>query len=87
MEEGHNPLLEIKRGIEALVGERVRVTTSKGRRQVVEREGTLEKTYPSVFVVRVDGQAARRLSFAYVDVLTDSVRVSVCAREGDERVP
>ncbi len=83
MEEKPNPLLEIKRDIEALVGERVRVVTSKGRRQVIEREGTLEKAYPSVFVVRMDGQVRQRVSFAYVDVLTETVRVSVCGHRAD----
>lgn len=78
MDAEHNPLQGIKKDIEALVGERVRVTTSKGRRQVVEREGTLERTYPSLFVVRMDGDLARRVSFTYVDVLTESVKVSVC---------
>lgn len=78
MDNEQNPLQGIKKDIEALVGERVRVTTSKGRRQVVEREGTLERTYPSLFVVRMDGDLARRMSFTYVDVLTEAVKVSVC---------
>lgn len=81
------PLQDIKRDIEALVGERVRVTTSKGRRQVVEREGTLEKTYPSLFVIRMDGDSGRRVSYTYVDVLTESVKLSVCTGEERERVP
>ncbi len=78
MDDEQSPLQGIRRDIEALVGERVRVTTSKGRRQVVEREGTLERTYPSLFVVRMDGDMARRMSFTYVDVLTEAVKVSVC---------
>ena len=48
-----------------------------------EREGTLEKAYPSVFVVRMDGQVCQRVSFAYVDVLTETVRVSVCGDRAD----
>lgn len=82
MDGEQNPLQGIKKDIEALVGERVRVTTSKGRRQVVEREGTLERTYPSLFVVRMDGDLARRMSFTYVDVLTEAVKVSVCDPSG-----
>lgn len=81
------PLQDIKRGIEALVGERVRVTTSKGRRQVIEREGTLEKTYPSLFVIRMDGDTGRRVSFTYVDVLTEMVKLSVCDGNGREQLP
>lgn len=81
------PLQDIKKGIQALVGERVRVTTSKGRRQVVEREGTLEKTYPSLFVIRMDGDAGRRVSFTYVDVLTEMVKLDVCDGQGREEVP
>lgn len=81
------PLQDIKRGIEALVGERVRATTSKGRRQVIEREGTLEKTYPSLFVIRIDGDAGRRISFTYVDVLTEMVKLSVCNEDSQEPFP
>lgn len=76
--EGRAPLNEIKRGIDSLVGERVRVTANKGRRQVVEREGTLERTYPNLFVIRLDeGESSRRLTYTYADVLTETVKLAV----------
>lgn len=81
-----NPIKDIKKGIESLVGERVKVTTSKGRRQVVEREGTIEKTYPSLFVIRMDDEARRMLSFTYVDILTEMVKLSVYDAEGERPV-
>ena len=49
MEERPNPLLEIKRDIEALVGERVRVVTSKGRRQVIEREVLFSRVWETQY--------------------------------------
>lgn len=75
--------MEIKRGIDSLVGERVRVTANKGRRQVVEREGTLERTYPNLFVIRLDeGDSSRRLSYTYADVLTETVKLAVYNSQG-----
>ncbi len=89
MEVGaRDPLLDIKRGLEELVGERVRVTAHKGRRQVVEREGTLEKTYPSLFVIRLDdGPVARRVTYTYTDVLTEMVKLAVCDARSGHYVP
>lgn len=79
---GRDILLDIKRGLDGLVGERVRVTANKGRRQVIEREGTLEKTYPNLFVIRLDeGEACRRVTYTYADVLTEVVKLSVYDEE------
>lgn len=63
----------IRRNLTRHVGERVRVRSSEGRRRVLEKEGILEKTYPSIFVVRLDEADGRYASWSYTDVLTDSV--------------
>jgi uncharacterized protein Veg len=44
------------------------------------KEGILENTYPSIFVVRFenDYEATRRVSFSYTDVLTKAVEIVVC---------
>lgn len=84
---GRDPLLDIKRGLDGLVGERVKVTANKGRRQVVEREGTLEKTYPSLFVIRLDeGSSSRRITYTYADVLTEMVKLTFYGEQGDKNV-
>lgn len=82
---GRDPLSDIKRGLDGIIGERVRVTANKGRRQVVEREGTLEKTYPSLFVIRLDeGDSNRRVTYTYADVLTEMVKLTRCDVQGDQ---
>ena len=69
-------LAEIKQDLDAFVGQKICLRAVKGRRQVVEKVGLLEKTYPYVFVVKVEGEKgpSRRVSFSYTDILTRSVQ-------------
>ena len=82
-----NVLLDIKNDLEGHIGERVRVRANKGRRKIVERVGTLEKTYPSLFVVKLDeDQQYRRVTFTYADVLTEVVELSICGEAGSRKL-
>ncbi|HHW25990.1 MAG TPA: hypothetical protein GXX23_01470 [Firmicutes bacterium] len=65
----------IRTKLDSHLGERVRVRASEGRRKVFEREGVLEKTYPSIFIVRFDDDDSRAMSWSYIDVLTDAVEI------------
>lgn len=65
----------IRRNLDSHVGERVRVRSSEGRRRTLEKEGILEKTYPSIFVVKLDEADGRYVSWSYADVLTDAVEI------------
>ena len=47
-------LAEIKQDLETFVGTRVKLKSFKGRNRVVEREGVLERTYPNIFVIKLD---------------------------------
>jgi uncharacterized protein Veg len=83
----HNVLLDIKRGLDGFVGQRVLVRANRGRRKVVEREGTLERTYTNHFVIRLDeDQQGRRVSYSYADVLTDVVQLSLCSPQGTRKL-
>lgn len=75
-------LVEIRRSVESLIGERVILKTNKGKRKVSVREGVLEVAYPSVFTVRINAglDTERRVSFSYSDILTDTVEVTLCHR-------
>lgn len=74
---------EIRTDIEGRLGARVRVKANKGRRRVEERVGTLEDIYPNLFVVQLDeDQHNRKISFTYVDVLTEAVEVTIQDDEG-----
>ncbi|MBE3589748.1 MAG: Veg family protein [Firmicutes bacterium] len=72
-------LAEIKKEIEDLIGRRVHIRANPGRRKIVEREGTLEQTYPNHFVIRLDAdQQNRRVSYSYADILMEAVQLTPC---------
>lgn len=61
-----------------LVGTRLQINANRGRRRYQTYEGTLEATYPSIFILRVEspGRAPRNVSFSYADVLMHSVLIA-----------
>ncbi len=73
-------LIDIKRALDANVGKRITVKANSGRRKMTERSGLLEKTYPSVFTVKLDEQqnAFERVSYSYTDVLTETIELMLC---------
>ncbi|MDF2837473.1 MAG: Veg protein [Paenibacillus sp.] len=83
-----NALLDIKRSLEAHVGAKIRLRANGGRRKTIERTGTLEEIYPSVFIVKLDEEqhSFKRVSYSYADILTESVEVTVCNDEGQVRI-
>ena len=54
----------------------------------MEETGVLGQTYPNIFVILLDEDRnpARRVSFSYTDVLTETVELSVLHGEGEKRV-
>jgi len=75
-----NDLSKIKEDIGFCIGQRVMLTTNKGKKKVSTREGIIESTYPNIFVVKVDeNQSQRRISFSYTDVLTNTVELIKCS--------
>lgn len=70
-----NVLTAIKCDIESHVGERVTLRANSGRRKVSVNCGVLEKTYPSIFVVRLENDNQRTMTFSYSDVLTKTVQL------------
>lgn len=73
-------LCQIRRDIEICIGEKVQLKSNKGRKKSVVREGILENTYPSIFVVKFenDYDTTRRVSYSYTDVLTKAVELVIC---------
>ena len=70
-----NMLSVIKRDIESHVGEKVVLKANGGRRKVLVNNGILEKTYPSIFVIRLDSDTQRTVTYSYSDVLTNTVQI------------
>ncbi|MDP4099172.1 Veg family protein [Paenibacillus sp. P96] len=79
-----NTLLDIKRSLDAHVGQKILLKANGGRRKTVERTGVLEETYPSVFIVKLDQeqQSCKRVSYSYADILTESVEVTIYDADG-----
>lgn len=75
-----NTLVEIKKVIDRHIGERVRLKTNGGRKKTIVKEGIIEETYPSIFIVKVDmDNSVRRISYSYSDILTETVELSLCS--------
>ncbi|MDO8914468.1 MAG: Veg family protein [Coriobacteriia bacterium] len=70
----------IRSDLQSLMGTRMRLKANMGRSKIVEREGVLEETHPSLFVVKVDEKRDRtaRVSYSYVDILTGTVELTHC---------
>ncbi|MDF2523236.1 MAG: hypothetical protein K0R31_877 [Clostridiales bacterium] len=73
-------LFQIKKDIENCIGEKVQLKANKGRKKAFIREGVLENTYPSIFIVKFenDYETTRRVSYSYTDILTKAVELVVC---------
>lgn len=72
----HNKLLEaIRKDMDSHVGQWIRVRTNEGRKRVMVKRGILERTYPSIFVIRLEDENGRTMTWSYADILTDAVKV------------
>lgn len=84
MEKGE--LLQIKKNIETCIGQKVQLKTNKGRKKAFIKEGVLENSYPSIFIVKFENEyeTTRRVSYSYTDILTKAVELVVC--KDDKRI-
>lgn len=75
-----NDVFYVKRDIERRIGRRVILETNKGRHKSVINEGIISNVYPSIFTVQLSNNSgqARKMSFSYTDVLTNSVEITLC---------
>jgi len=75
-----NDLSKIKEDISFCIGQKVRLTTNKGKKKVLTKEGIVEGTYANIFTVRFDAEdKARRESYNYADILTNTVELIRCS--------
>jgi len=70
----------IRSDLEGMMGSRLRLKANMGRSKILEREGTLEQTHPSLFVLKIEEKRGRttRVSYSYVDILTGTVELTHC---------
>lgn len=75
-----NDLSKLKEDIGFCVGQKVKLTTNKGKKKVLTREGVIESTYPNIFTVKFDSiESSRRIAYSYTDILTNTVEVIRCS--------
>lgn len=74
MEKNVN-LASIKRNIENHLGEKVTLKANGGRKKILVNDGIIESTYPSIFVIRLENDTQRTVTYSYSDVLTNTVQL------------
>lgn len=71
-----NDITNLKADIGEKLGQRVIVKGSLGRNRPFEKQATLEKAYPSIFIVKYD-ENERNVTYSYTDILTRTVELQV----------
>lgn len=67
---------EVKNDVAALVGQKLRISVNKGRKKIIKYEGELAGIYPSVFVLKINGdRAIGSLSCSYSDVVCGDIKL------------
>ena len=69
-------IANLKTDILEKVGQKIIVRGSLGRSKAFEKEATIEKAYPNIFVVKYE-ENDRNVTYSYTDVLTRTVEVDV----------
>lgn len=79
-------LFQIKKNIETCIGQKVQLKANKGRKKAFIKEGVLENSYPSIFIVKFENEyeTTRRVSYSYTDILTKAVELVIC--KDDKRI-
>lgn len=76
-----NDITNLKTDITDKIGQKIIVKGALGRSKYFEKEATIEKTYPNLFIVKYDDEE-RNVTYSYKDVLTRTVEVDVYDGEG-----
>lgn len=77
-------ITNLKTDINEKVGQKIIVKGTLGRSKFFEKEATIEKAYPNLFIVKYD-ENDRNVTYSYTDVLTRTVEVKVF--DGQEYSP
>lgn len=70
-------IMNIKKKIAALVGEKVELESDLGRNKLVKKEGKIVNAYPGVFTVEVylNNEEQGIISYSYSDVLCERIKI------------
>lgn len=71
-----NDIVSLKTDIDQMIGQKIIVKGSAGRSKSFEKEATIQKAYPNLFVIKYE-EEQRNVTFSYTDILTRTVQVDV----------
>ena len=69
-------IASLKTDINEKIGQKIIVKGSLGRCKSFEKEATIEKAYPNLFVIKFE-ENDRNASYSYTDILTRTIEVDV----------
>lgn len=69
-------ITNLKMDITENIGQKIMVKGTLGRSKYFEKEATIEKAYPNLFIVKYD-ENNKNVTYSYTDVLTRTVEVSL----------
>lgn len=69
-------IANLKTDIGDIVGQKIIIKGSLGRSKTFEKEATIQKAYPNIFVVKYEDNE-RNVTYSYTDVLTRTVQLDV----------
>lgn len=71
-----NDITNLKTDLGEKLGQKVLVKGTLGRNKFFEKQATLEKAYPSIFILRYDKDEGN-VTYSYTDILTRTVELQV----------
>ena len=69
-------IANLKTDIGDMIGQKIIIKGSLGRSKTFEKEATIQKAYPNIFVVKYEDNE-RNVTYSYTDVLTRTVQLDV----------
>lgn len=73
-------LKKVRLSVDKNIGNKVKIRANRGRHKIDITEGVISKTYPSIFLVKVENKSddtVQVVSFSYTDVLTKDVQMQL----------
>lgn len=71
-----NDIANLREDLEEKVGQKIIVKGALGRSKFFEKEATLQKTHPNLFVVKYN-QEEGNATYSYTDVLTRTIDLQI----------
>jgi uncharacterized protein Veg len=76
-----NDVVKVRNAVIRQMGKKVKIRINRGRHKVDVTEGVISETYPSIFLIKIQGNEdmpVRTISYSYTDVLTRDVELILC---------